>query len=719
MIPPDYPHGSQENASSWPERPSDQQAGAAHEGDGAQGSNAYPLGLVNDPAAARQNGTAATLLPFNVSADEAARRTTIARKLLADGGVNPDSLSTEQMNIFSNQAPELQKDSLAMLARYGAERLQIIHPSHNKGKPDAAGASSAQAQSTHTAPGAAAPTTTKELSLQTDATPSKGKGGKNKGSSAKDTPTSKRKLGKSRLACLECKSRRVKCPKERPTCAECQSHDRACQYPPTKPRARKSNAVVEVEDDDDDAEDDDEDDQGDEDSEVPQAQHQQNPQHVSQGQTALPHEETQDATYAQMPLAGMLTPHAERTAASTADTQPSIADHGYFQTDTGLSMPQPDLSHLSQPALNTAPGLALPQAQMFSAPEPNVNMSSVYPQSGSQTTSSQSVSPKLNKRQPRGANNANRRGQAQPQDSQTIDPRASSAAWAATGAVAPSTIARDNTASPVYPPPPAPSQHRTRQSDRIQANSPHLNSSVMAHSQQAQPSQQPAQMLAAMQTQGRESPFPVPQRTSSRTSRSSQNRTPNADARGYRPAPPQNQPAVSDLGVSTSQNSHGTNAGANTSGLSTRGAYSTPATSSQHAYDYNRNSQQTSTSANQWPATAQTQQGQQTRSYETRPPSYGNNNNAYAQSRNATQPPVSAQGFDMRPAAQAKPANPRAGKQTYSQYPSQTQPQTTQSHHQSSQAAASNQHLNQNSADWYGFNGGTNNSFTSANPEWL
>jgi hypothetical protein len=392
MIPPDYPHGSQENASSWPERLSDPQAGTAHQGDGAQGSNAYPSGLVNDPGAARQNGPAATLLPFNVSADEAARRTTIARKLLADAGVNPDSLSAEQMNIFSNQAPELQKDSLAMLARYGAERLQIIHPSHNKDKPDAAGASSSQAQSTHTAPGAAAPTTAKELSLQIDATPSKGKGTKNKGSSVKDTPTSRRKLGKSRLACLECKSRRVKCPKERPTCAECQSQGQNCQYPPTKPRARKSNAVVEVEDDDEDAEEDEEDDQGEaEDNEAVQAQHQQNPQRVPQGQTALPHEEPQDGAYAQMPLAGMLTPHAERTAASTADTQPSIADHGYFQTDTGLSMPQPDLSHLSQPALSTAPGLALPQAQMYNAPEPNANMSSVYPQSGLQTTSSQSA----------------------------------------------------------------------------------------------------------------------------------------------------------------------------------------------------------------------------------------------------------------------------------------------------------------------------------------
>ena len=703
MIPPDYPHGSQENASSWPERPLDGQVGAA-QGDGAQGSDAYPSGLVNDPGAARQKPPAATLLPFNISADEAARRITIARKLLSDAGVNPDSLSAEQMNIFSNQAPELQKDSLAMLARYGAERLQIIHPNNNKNKPDEGSASSTQTQSTHTAPGAAAPTTTKELSLQMEATPSRGKGTKSKGASAKD---SKRKLGKSRLACLECKSRRVKCPKEIPTCAECQSHGRDCQYPPTKPRARKSNAVVEVEDDDDDAEDDEEDedeeDPGEEDNGTAQVQHQQNPQHVSQGQTALPHEEPQDAAYAQMPLAGMLTPHAERTTVSTADTQPSIADHGYFQADTGLSMPQPDLSHLSQLGLNTAPGLALPQAQMYNAPEPNVNMPSVYPESGLQTTSSQSVSPKLNMRQPRGSDNAN------------------SAAWTNTSAVAPSAVARDNTASPVYPPPPAPSQQRTRQSGRMQANSPHLNNSATAHNQPSQLSQQPAQMLAAMQTQGRESPFPVQQRTSSRTSRSSQNRTPNADARGYRPPPPQNQPATSDLGVSASYNGHSTNSGTASSGLSTRGTYSTPATStSQHAYDYNRSSQQTSTSANQWPSTAQNQQGQQTRSYETRPPSYSNTKNAYAQSRNATQPAVSAQGFDMRAAAQAKPANSRAGKQqTYSQYPSQSQTQTTQTHHQSSQAAANNQHLNQNSADWYGFNGGDNNSFTSANHGWL
>lgn len=223
MIPPDYPHTSQDNAPSWPERPSTHQAEAVHQSDSAQSSHSYPPGLVNDSGTAKQptpqSGPASAVLPFNVSADEAARRMTIARKLLSDAGVNPDSLSPEQMNIFANQSPDLQKDSIAMLARYGAERLQIIHPSNrDKASAEPASASTSQAQSTTSANLSATPTTTKELSLQTESDPSLGKGGASIKHSAKiaaTTPNStpsrgKRGMGKSRLACFECKRRKVK-----------------------------------------------------------------------------------------------------------------------------------------------------------------------------------------------------------------------------------------------------------------------------------------------------------------------------------------------------------------------------------------------------------------------------------------------------------------------------------------------------------------------------
>jgi hypothetical protein len=74
---------------------------------------------------------------LNVSQEEAARRRDVAICLLTEKDIDPDTLSTEQFNIFSNQSPDLQQESLNMLVRYGAERLRIVHPNKN-------GSSSAQ-----------------------------------------------------------------------------------------------------------------------------------------------------------------------------------------------------------------------------------------------------------------------------------------------------------------------------------------------------------------------------------------------------------------------------------------------------------------------------------------------------------------------------------------------------------------------------------------------
>ena len=146
-------------------------------------------------------------LQFNVSAEEAARRLAIARTLLVEAGVNPDTLSAGQMNIFANQSPDLQKDSVAMLAKYGAERLQIIHPNEkDKDKNNSGGAQGSSAQATQSTP--SGPMTTKEL------VPEAGLGDStkkrtSKGAAGHGTP-SRRKMGKSRLACFSCKERRVK-----------------------------------------------------------------------------------------------------------------------------------------------------------------------------------------------------------------------------------------------------------------------------------------------------------------------------------------------------------------------------------------------------------------------------------------------------------------------------------------------------------------------------
>lgn len=65
---------------------------------------------------------------LNLSPLETARRHEEASKKLRDSGIDPDTLSAEQFNIFANQSPDLQMESLAMLVKYGAERLRIVHP---------------------------------------------------------------------------------------------------------------------------------------------------------------------------------------------------------------------------------------------------------------------------------------------------------------------------------------------------------------------------------------------------------------------------------------------------------------------------------------------------------------------------------------------------------------------------------------------------------------
>lgn len=65
---------------------------------------------------------------LNVPPAEAERRRQTAIELLTGKGIDPTTLSAEQFNIFANQAPNLQSASLDMLAKYGAERLRIVHP---------------------------------------------------------------------------------------------------------------------------------------------------------------------------------------------------------------------------------------------------------------------------------------------------------------------------------------------------------------------------------------------------------------------------------------------------------------------------------------------------------------------------------------------------------------------------------------------------------------
>lgn len=82
-----------------------------------------PQDIGAQPEADGQNSALLNLSPL-----ETARRQEEASKKLRDSGIDPDTLSAEQFNIFANQSPDLQLESLAMLVKYGAERLRIVHP---------------------------------------------------------------------------------------------------------------------------------------------------------------------------------------------------------------------------------------------------------------------------------------------------------------------------------------------------------------------------------------------------------------------------------------------------------------------------------------------------------------------------------------------------------------------------------------------------------------
>lgn len=92
----------------------------------------------------------------NIDAAEAARRREKAREILSNAGVDPDTLSTDQFNIFSNQSPALQNESLAMLVEYGAERLRIVHPNKDNSTENTAASQAAPAPTAEASAGAEA-----------------------------------------------------------------------------------------------------------------------------------------------------------------------------------------------------------------------------------------------------------------------------------------------------------------------------------------------------------------------------------------------------------------------------------------------------------------------------------------------------------------------------------------------------------------------------------
>ncbi|KAH7160248.1 hypothetical protein B0J13DRAFT_670860 [Dactylonectria estremocensis] len=194
--------------------------------------------------------------PVQIPPAEAARRREAAMTMLSEAGVPPDSLSADQFNIFSNQSPDLQKESLSMLVKYGAERLRIVHP-NNKGASSSASATTFPGRTSLPSPSGLM--TTEQLAPQGggsgDAETVNGSVANNGDDGTatpapEPTPTgkSKRKPGKSRNACFPCKARKVKCPRERPTCTQCATEGLVCEFAPPKLRQKKPKVTETVAD---------------------------------------------------------------------------------------------------------------------------------------------------------------------------------------------------------------------------------------------------------------------------------------------------------------------------------------------------------------------------------------------------------------------------------------------------------------------------------------
>ncbi|KAI0017632.1 hypothetical protein F4780DRAFT_772208 [Xylariomycetidae sp. FL0641] len=231
-------------------------------------------GTSADGQAEASNGTGAAQNDIhltsilNVPPEEAERRRTVAMNLLSSRGIPPETLSPEQFNIFANQAPNLQSSSLEMLAKYGAERLRIVHPDD---KDPAASASStpvpAQSANATTATGTAAAPATTETPTKKKRRNTKKKSEANateevsigdgavvpveeNGDLGTTDSALKPKARKTRGACDTCRQNKRKvcpsgCGKQHPVCSTCADFGVDCVYLPPKPR-RKSGKLPEV-----------------------------------------------------------------------------------------------------------------------------------------------------------------------------------------------------------------------------------------------------------------------------------------------------------------------------------------------------------------------------------------------------------------------------------------------------------------------------------------
>ncbi|KAF4989459.1 hypothetical protein FDECE_14714 [Fusarium decemcellulare] len=717
MIPPDYPGAPPIDGQ--PQAGPSYATGEQLQGSSQQGFSDYPEGLMGGDGAATMNGAtgqppngeapATVTYPVNVSAAEAARRREAALTMLSNAGVDPASLSAEQFSIFSNQAPDLQRESLNMLVKYGAERLRIIHPSNREGSAPTNASASAQSSQTTTPSG---PMTTKELVPQSGAQSNTATDNEatavNTGANGQDTssPRKRKKMAKSRTACFPCKARKTKCPRERPTCTECTSHGTACEYAPQKPRNRKKKVETIVIEDNEEEEDEEEDEQEEQ-------------QEDAEGETPDEEDETQqdasqDYSYPQMNIGNVVT-----TSTDTTQQDLHAPQNSYFQSGSGLVLPQPDPYSSTQQPMTADPGLVMPPRQTYNTGLPEVThprdhhappaptpapAGTVAPIETRRWTA---IGPSSKTRRSLPSEPAHSGGQGVP----AANPRPSD--WAAnSGANMPATTATSVSPQMAYT---RSASQRSRQVNQnvTRDSGQHVDgiqqTTAASHTGMQQAHQSPV-AAAAMMAQARKSPYQqatVP-RTTSRQSQRNQSRTPVTDqTRGYQPPPDLTQQHstwstahhdTTHMTGASNYNSYGRYGGTNTaaSHQSSHRTYDQPAAdrSSQTAAmamsmasatpsTMSTSYQTTSSTANQWSGSS----GRNDRSY-SHNSSY-HTQPAYSQPASSKSVSASRQNLNMRGSTQS---HTRSGSSnSYSQQQQQNYPSYSGPTQQNPQGQTTNQ----------------------------
>ncbi|KAK0641622.1 hypothetical protein B0T16DRAFT_461664 [Cercophora newfieldiana] len=671
---------------------------------------------------------------LNVSREEAARRREVAIILLTGQGIDPETLSTEQFNIFANQSPDLQRESLNMLVKYGAERLRIVHPTKN-------GQSSAQStpvpEQQASTENSASPA---GQSHAADATPSKAKKPRKRksgpaaleddavgsGDGYVAAATAKRASGKPKLtrgACESCRTSKQKCDKSKPACSQCLGAGIACEYAVAKLRPNRVSKGGDVEDS--------------ESREASVAMEQpQDDEPDSLGSPGFHHEQ------AELPPSDLVSPAIETPSSYHT---PDIYEHESGLTFPTASLPvAQDVSHHAAVApteyIHNTAASTEPALNDYNYPPPVQEPTITFPEQ-----------PDLSSVQTHNGDLGNQRTRsrralpsAQPTQSHTTSAsNAQSNGWQAVSNPAPAAPAVTNTRSPrqtrsqqpVYNNTAARAYDDVRQSDWSTASQPVAQTvnppaykspsmaaaqTVRAKSRQALRNQSttPVQNVqASRQNHGQaSSAYPATSGVSNSTTVSNYDHNQYSSARAEPANTVAYEPYSSHPAPPSTSNSYSSYSGYGTRSATANTTAAAQNTASQTVESSYNATTATAPSSSQW---GSTNSGTQSQSRNTHSYNAGQSSasTSYNHQSSNNQSSSSLQGFNVRPqpTTQTRSSSNAYGHQTQSQRPQQTQQQSYDSYSSQPQTNSNQQ------SNWYGFNAvnspssGYNSAATSGN----